>query len=940
MTKRMLVDASHQEETRVVILDGNKVEEFDYESAARRPLKGNIYLAKVTRVEPSLQACFVEYGGNRHGFLAFSEIHPDYYQIPTADRQALLEESRSSEPHQDDEEDEASDVAELGVPDPVTAADRLAEVAEGAAGDGSVTGEIVEVVTEEGDDVWIHDPETGADDAGDKSASHDTSSHSSPETAHPASASNDATARSRDDDGAQDDDVAEGKAGEEDAEEEVPRRQHRSYRRYKIQEVIKRRQVLLIQVVKEERGNKGAALTTYLSLAGRYCVLMPNTDRGGGISRKISNVADRRKLKEMAGELEVPEGMGVIIRTAGANRTKQEIRRDFEYLLRQWDSVRDLTLRSSAPTLVYEEGNLIKRTIRDLFSKEIDEVLVEGDLGFKEAHGFMSMLMPSHADSVKNYKDSIPLYQRYGVEAALDGMFNPIVRLRSGGYIVINQTEALVAIDVNSGKSTREHHIEDTALKTNLEAAEEVARQLRLRDLAGLVVIDFIDMEEHRNNRSVEKRLKDSLRHDRARIQLGRISPFGLLEMSRQRLRAGMVEGATSPCPHCEGRGVIRSVGSMALRVLRAIEEYCQHEKLQAVTLRVPPEVAIYILNHKRPQLSSIEERNNVYVFIDSRASLAASAYEIERGAPVAYEPRKASSAKAVTVESEMDANEPDAEDLLEADDVEVETAGEEDGASTSTPGGAASGEGPDGRRKRRRRRRGRDRGPRPETGPETSPAAFGDAPALAADDVDVREAGDEDGDDEGPDDQEQAAGGAPLAEGAEGPDGQRRRRRRGRRGRRGRRFGENGNGAAADEPANGIGNLPTPAEALDAPDWPAPGGFARTPGITPDQAAPRRPSEPYSSVRTTDAPIPDEIQARSQEPRAERSSIATFFGFGSKPEKTDVQSRPDVPVRPEPSVRAEPPARSESPTPAPAIEPEAANAPKKRGWWQKQTDA
>jgi ribonuclease E len=401
-----------------------------------------------------------------------------------------------------------------------------------------------------------------------------------------------------------------------------------------------------------------------------------------------------------------------------------------------------------------------------------------------------------------------------------------------------------------------------------------------------------------------------------------------------------MVEGATSPCPHCEGRGVIRSVGSMALRVLRAIEEYCQHEKLQAVTLRVPPEVAIYILNHKRPQLSSIEERNNVYVFIDSRASLAASAYEIERGAPVAYEPRKPSSAKAVTVESEMDANEPDAEDLLEADDVEVETAGEEDGASTSTPGGAASGEGPDGRRKRRRRRRGRDRGPRPETGPETSPAAFGDAPALAADDVDVREAGDEDGDDEGPDDQEQAAGGAPLAEGAEGPDGQRRRRRRGRRGRRGRRFGENGNGAAADEPANGIGNLPTPAEALDAPDWPAPGGFARTPGITPDQAAPRRPSEPYSSVRTTDAPIPDEIQARSQEPRAERSSIATFFGFGSKPEKTDVQSRPDVPVRPEPSVRAEPPARSESPTPAPAIEPEAANAPKKRGWWQKQTDA
>ena len=940
MTKRMLVDASHQEETRVVILDGNKVEEFDYESAARRPLKGNIYLAKVTRVEPSLQACFVEYGGNRHGFLAFSEIHPDYYQIPTADRQALLEATRASEPDHDDEEPEedAADLVEHEAAESSVSGERLAEV---ATSDGAVAGEIVEVVTEEGDDVWIHDPETDAEGAGEKSASHDTSSQSSPETSHPASASNETTARARDEDDARDEDAVEGKAGEEDAEEEVPRRQHRSYRRYKIQEVIKRRQVLLIQVVKEERGNKGAALTTYLSLAGRYCVLMPNTDRGGGISRKISNVADRRKLKEMAGELEVPEGMGVIIRTAGANRTKQEIRRDFEYLMRQWDSVRDLTLRSSAPTLVYEEGNLIKRTIRDLFSKEIDEVLVEGDQGFKEAHGFMSMLMPSHADSVKNYRDSIPLFQRYGVEAALDSMFNPIVRLRSGGYVVINQTEALVAIDVNSGKSTREHHIEDTALKTNLEAAEEIARQLRLRDLAGLVVIDFIDMEEHRNNRSVEKRLKDSLRHDRARIQLGRISPFGLLEMSRQRLRAGMVEGATSACPHCEGRGVIRSVGSMALRVLRAIEEYCQHEKIQAVTLRVPPEVAIYILNHKRPQLSLIEERNNVYIFIDSRASLAASAYEIERGAPVTYEPRRASSATAVTVESEMDANEPDADDLLDADEAEVEIAGEDEGTTTSAAGGAPGGEGPDGRRKRRRRRRGRDRGPRPDAGAENSPAAFGDAPALTADDAESSESGEHEGEDEGPDDQENAAGtGAPQADGTEGPDGQRRRRRRGRRGRRGRRFGENGNGAATDEPAIGIGNLPTPAEALDAPDWPAPGGFVRTPGPAPEQPMPRRSSEPYSSVRTSDAPVPDEVQARAQEPRAERSSIATFFGFGAKPE---AQARPEVQVRPEPPARVEAPVRHEPPAPtvpAAAPEPEASDAPKKRGWWQKKTDA
>ena len=699
MAKKMLVDASHPEETRVVVLDGNRVEEFDYESASRRPLKGNIYLAKVTRVEPSLQACFVEYGGNRHGFLAFSEIHPDYYQIPTADRQALLAASRAARRHEDDDDEAevapsgagtASDAPQSGASSDVSSSPSEPQISgDDTPANGDAQAEIVEVVTGDAEDVWVHDPETESEapkevvtdavapealtgNGHDHDHEHGDYDHDRQGDDHEITPIEAAEAVA-------DESEARERASGEDAMEELPRRDYRSMRRYKIQEVIKRRQVLLVQVVKEERGNKGAALTTYLSLAGRYCVLMPNTDRGGGISRKISNVSDRRKLKELAGELEVPEGMGVIIRTAGANRTKQEIQRDFEYLMRQWDAVRDLTLRSSAPTLVYEEGNLIKRTIRDLYSKDVDDVLVEGDQGFDEAHSFMTMLMPSHANSVKHYQDHVPLFQRYGVEAALDSMFNPIVRLRSGGYIVINQTEALVAVDVNSGKATREHHIEDTALKTNLEAAEEIARQLRLRDLAGLVVIDFIDMEEHRNNRSVEKRLKDSLRHDRARIQLGRISPFGLLEMSRQRLRAGMIEGATIPCPHCEGRGVIRSVGSMALRVLRAVEEYCQRERIQAVTLRIPPEIALYILNHKRAQLTSIEDRHGVYIYIESKASLAASSYEIERGASVPFEPRKAS-AKAVTVESELEENddvheeaaEDEAPDEAEADISEV----------------------------------------------------------------------------------------------------------------------------------------------------------------------------------------------------------------------------------------------------------------------------
>jgi len=943
MSKKMLVDASHPEETRVVVLDGNRVEEFDYESASRRPLKGNIYLAKVTRVEPSLQACFVDYGGNRHGFLAFSEIHPDYYQIPTADRQALLEANRAAQRREDidDDDDEPAEAHAAAASEepsdeahaPSTSGDMTMSPSEPTLNGGEDGGDIVEVATTEVDEVWVHDPETEEAPAPvDEAPAIEAHDHGGDTHAHDEHLDEGAQEHESDGDAsshevtpieaavAEDTAVAEA-AGGDDAMEELPRRDYRSLRRYKIQEVIKRRQVLLVQVVKEERGNKGAALTTYLSLAGRYCVLMPNTDRGGGISRKINNVSDRRKLKEVAGELEVPDGMGVIIRTAGANRTKQEIKRDFEYLMRQWDAVRELTLRSTAPTVVYEEGSLIKRTIRDLYSKDVGEIQVEGDDGFNEAHSFMTMLMPSHAEAVKHYRDHVPLFQRYGVETALDSMFNPIVRLRSGGYIVINQTEALVAIDVNSGKSTREHHIEDTALKTNLEAADEVARQLRLRDLAGLVVIDFIDMEEHRNNRAVEKRLKDALRHDRARIQLGRISPFGLLEMSRQRLRAGMVEGATIPCPHCEGRGVIRSVGSMALRVLRAVEEYCQREKLQAITLRVSPEIALYILNHKRAQLTAIEDRRGVYIFIDAKTSLAASAYEIERGASVPFEPRKAVAAAAVTVESEMEAN----DDVHEVADDDAPS--EVDGADEEREDGEqpqAAREEDGGRRRRRRRRRGgrdrdRERGPSQQQAPGTGPqpdAPFAEDRPLAAagDDADDGD----DGDSEGGSDSEGDESGQQSAALGEGGNGPRRKRRRGRRGRRGRRPEEGGvpyQGGQEGPAPSPLGHLPTPAQAFDAPDWPASGGFDTTPGATPraydaprfDQPPPRRepaaqPEPAFSDASKSDAP-------RAEEPKTERSSIASFFGFGAtKPEESE-------------DTGGEP-------------------KPQRKGWWQRKPDA
>ncbi|MCJ8138910.1 Rne/Rng family ribonuclease [Falsirhodobacter halotolerans] len=620
MAKKMLIDATHPEETRVVVVDGNKVEEFDFETVNKRQIAGNIYLAKVTRVEPSLQAAFVDYGGNRHGFLAFAEIHPDYYQIPTADRQALLEEERAYARAEEEEKERNRPVVED-----------------------------------------VNDDSEGAED--------------------------------------EEGDIES--VAEEDVSEEIRAPRKPRARRYKIQEVVKVRQIMLVQVVKEERGTKGAALTTYLSLAGRYCVLMPNTARGGGISRKITQAADRKKLKEIAGEMSVPEGAGLIIRTAGAKRTKAEIQRDYEYLMRLWEQIRDLTMKSVAPAPIYEEGDLIKRSIRDLFNREIEEVLVEGEAGYRTAKDFMRMIMPNHARQVVRYTDQMPLFARYQVESYLGGMFNPVVQLKSGGYIVIGVTEALVAIDVNSGRATKEGSIEETALKTNLEAAEEVARQLRLRDLAGLIVIDFIDMDERKNNIAVEKRMKDRLKTDRARIQVGRISGFGLMEMSRQRLHPGMLESTTQPCAHCHGTGLIRSDDSLSLQILRQLEEEGTRKRSKEVLLRAPVAVVNFLLNAKREHVAQIEARYGMAVRVEADPHLVSPDYSIEKfktatrivpEAPTVVS-GDASLMGDLIEDEDLDPIVEEAEEVSEVEPVEDET--------------EAAGEG-QGKKKRRRRRRRR----------------------------------------------------------------------------------------------------------------------------------------------------------------------------------------------------------------------------------------
>ena len=705
MYNKMLIDASHPEETRVVITRGNRIEEFDFESQSKKQLKGNIYLARVTRVEPSLQAAFVEYGGNRHGFLAFNEIHPDYYQIPVADRQAILADEEEAD--EEDEETEKTAPAKrrrrqsgCGRAVATTVEDEAdSEVAAGDEADlgeraeGDVAAESPEIsdndanrdqdadagedgaATARAGSDGVGEPEVPVDNSGENDAAKGRGGPAMAanvradvisEPLSEAAADKDATAETGDpalsgeekekpkkrtrlssraerikaseaaDDNGDDGEDGDGveSVGAEDALEELPSRRRQTRRQYKIQEIVKRRQILLVQVVKEERGNKGAALTTYLSLAGRYSVLMPNTARGGGISRKVTNVQDRKRLKGVVRELDVPQGMGVILRTAGANRTKAEIKRDYEYLMRLWMTIRALTMESAAPALVHEEGSLIKRSVRDLYNKDIGEILVAGDEGYREAKDFMRMLMPSHAKAVQPYKDRLPIFARNGIEGQLDSMLQPQVTLKSGGYLIINQTEALVAIDVNSGRSTREHSVEDTALRTNLEAAEEVARQLRLRDLAGLIVIDFIDMEEKRNNRSVEKRLKECLKHDRARIQIGRISHFGLLEMSRQRIRASVLESTMQTCQACHGVGHIRSESSVALHVLRGIEEYLLKDSGNDIVVRTPAATALYVLNNKRANLSELEERFGLSINVETDETLGVQHFRIVEGAP------------------------------------------------------------------------------------------------------------------------------------------------------------------------------------------------------------------------------------------------------------------------------------------------------------------
>ncbi len=789
MPKRMLIDAAHPEETRVVVTSGTRLEEFDFELSTKKQVKGNIYLAKVTRVEPSLQAAFVDYGGNRHGFLAFSEIHPDYYRIPVSDRAPGEADPPSEAPHAlgNDAEDAGVPLA-AALPEPVAVPATTAED-DGAAEDETASdGERPQaprgadpeaaasplVATEEdtgGDTGWIYAPGMaphatviapveptrpvadggaviGFDMSGDEVATAgaeppavalraDPDALLSAELGEPVEsegAAERAETRIGDSESVE---TLGGDEVEEVEEADAERRRSHSMRHYKIQEVIKRRQIMLVQVAKEERGNKGAALTTYLSLAGRYCVLMPNTGRGGGVSRKINSLTDRRRLKEILEELDIPDGMGVIVRTAGAERSKAEIKRDYEYLLRLWNEIRELTLESTAPALIYEEGNLIKRSIRDLYTRDIDEVLVEGEEGYKVAKAFMRTLMPSHAKRVQPYRDpQMPLLQRFQIESQIDAIHSPVAQLRSGAYIVINQTEALVAIDVNSGRSTRERNIEETALRTNLEAADEIARQLRLRDLAGLIVIDFIDMEEHRNQVAVERRVKEALKNDRARIQVGRISPFGLLEMSRQRLRPSLAETSTQPCPHCGGTGFIRSVESTALYVLRAIEEEGIRRRSAEICLYVPTNVALYILNQKRDSLTQIEARYSVKVTVARDDSLIPPSFRLERLR--AYEAGEAPPLRAIQapVLAEEEADEVEAAEAAEAAEEEETLDLAAPPAGSSDAAAEAVAEEERGRRRRRRRRRRTDepREARPAAPPaeETGIAGTSDEPAAA----------------------------------------------------------------------------------------------------------------------------------------------------------------------------------------------------------------
>jgi ribonuclease E len=937
MAKKMLIDATHPEETRVVVVDGNKVEEFDFESENKRQLAGNIYLAKVTRVEPSLQAAFVDYGGNRHGFLAFSEIHPDYYQIPVADRQALLAEERAYALAQEEEEDRHSSgrssagrasggssrsSGSRGRSSRSRSASRTS--AAGAdQGDAVVSAEasipgmdVVDLGEDETDlegtspaftvaETPVDTPAAGENGGnGDDHADHDHDGDDEADHARP----------NRDDAESEIESV-----GEEDVAEEISQPRKPRPRKYKIQEVVKVRQIMLVQVVKEERGNKGAALTTYLSLAGRYCVLMPNTARGGGISRKITNAADRKKLKEIAGEIEVPDGAGLIIRTAGAQRTKAEIKRDYEYLQRMWEQIRELTLKSIAPAKIYEEGDLIKRSIRDLYNKDIDEVFVEGEAGYRSARDFMKMIMPSHAKNVKLYAEQMPLFARFQVESYLSSMFNPTVQLKSGGYIVIGVTEALVAIDVNSGRATKEGSIEETALKTNIEAAEEVARQLRLRDLAGLIVIDFIDMEERKNNAAVEKRFKDKLKTDRARIQVGRISGFGLLEMSRQRLRPGMLEATTAPCHHCHGTGLVRSDDSLSLTILRQLEEEGTRKRSKEVLLKAPVAIVNFLMNQKREHVAGIEARYGMSVRIEADPTLVSPDFSIEkfktatRAVPEALPVVSGNAAlmgDLVEEDEDLPEETEDDEDEAAAEVAETRAAPRgEDGESS----GEGNGDGQSGKKKRRRRRRRK-------SGSSNGNGANGSTTGSQGDDVgDGEEAGEDE--DVGTEAAERVAAEAVApaaevsAEAAPAATPEADGAAKGRTVSRSRSRSTRAKTAAAGAPV---------AEASDAAAEPAADPSEKTPA--PKKAAARK--------RTKAKPeaVPAVDDASSGE--AEKAAPAE-----------ETPARKPATRKPSSKAKAAPKADTETSEPmsAPEPEPVAAEAeaeadaspkPKKRGWW------
>ena len=910
MSRTMLIDATDPEETRVVVLNQSRLEEYDHENAHRKQLKGNIYLAKVTRVEPSLQAAFVDYGGNRHGFLPFSEIHPDYYKIPVADREALKAEEAVGD---DDSADEETAGGSTTTADNEAAADNKVTAESEAAAEGEAT---AEGEAAEGDESGSDSDESEADgdesDATAEEAAKANGAQGANGSAEPKSEPEEVEVESQ----------VETVGGDE-ADDEARRRAIMA-RRYKIQEVIKRRQVLLVQVTKEERGNKGAALTTYLSLAGRYCVLMPNTNKGGGISRKIANVADRRRLKKITSELSVPEGMAVIVRTAGSQRSKVEIRRDYEYLLRLWDQIREATLQSNAPSLIHEEANLIMRSVRDLYTRDMNEILVGGEEGYKTAKAFMKSLMPSHARKVQLFKDSDqPLFRQYKVERQLDEMHSSSVQLASGGYIVLNSTEALVAIDVNSGRATKERHIEETALKTNLEAASEIARQLRLRDLAGLIVVDFIDMMEQRHNRDVERRLKEAMRQDRARIQLGRISPFGLLEMSRQRLRPSLFESSTVTCPHCQGRGYIRNTDSAALHVLRALEEEGLGRRGGKVVVTVPTSVGFYILNQKRDRLLEIEQRYGFSVEIAAEDSLVPPAFELSHTGGESRRPERASA------ETERSAE-----------------ASDEDG------------------RKRRRRRRSRHRDEEAE-GMTASPRGNG-AAAPQESEAEAAEA-----------DAEETEAREATGDGEQDDGKGRSRRRRGRRGgrRRSRRRDEGQiEGEASTEAASEAAEdteSPVASDAVAETSVDTPSGEEAAPDDS--EAAPAKPRRPRRSrsrsgstrgsraATKTDESADDASAeakpARRRRPARRKAASPAAEGDAgnaegaappseapAEPAQPVAESASAPPPTPNPELHAGPAnggSRSDAPAESQSEQPpvdiaEDSDRPKRRGWWSK----